>query len=146
MAAVPAVAGEDGAGLHQHGAASAAFARALLQAGPSDRARRGELPRRPEDRDPGHGRTVSPARRHACGFINAEFDRYCLRTLVDDPRALLEYSPEQIIEQAGSQGVELLNWIAARGAVPDRVRELQNRYHVPISNTASAVMLLEQAA
>jgi len=26
------------------------------------------------------------------------------------------------------------------------VRELQNRYHVPISNTASAVMLLEQAA
>ena len=80
------------------------------------------------------------------GFINAEFDRYCLRTLVDDPRALLEYSPEQIIEQAGSQGVELLNWIAARGTIPDRVRELQNRYHVPISNTASAVMLLEQAA
>jgi protocatechuate 4,5-dioxygenase beta chain len=80
------------------------------------------------------------------GFINAEFDRYCLRTLVDDPHALLEYSPEQIIEQAGSQGVELLNWIAARGAVPDRVRELQNRYHVPISNTASAVLLLEQAA
>jgi protocatechuate 4,5-dioxygenase beta chain len=80
------------------------------------------------------------------GFINAEFDRYCLRTLVDDPHALLEYSPEQIIEQAGSQGVELLNWIAARGAVPDRVHELQNRYHVPISNTASAVLLLEQAA
>ena len=80
------------------------------------------------------------------GFINAEFDRYCLRTLVDDPHALLEYSPEQIIEQAGSQGVELLNWIAARGTIPDRVRELQNRYHVPISNTASAVLLLEQAA
>jgi protocatechuate 4,5-dioxygenase beta chain len=80
------------------------------------------------------------------GFINTDFDRYCLRTLVDDPRALLEYSPEQIIELAGSQGVELLNWIAARGAISERARELQNSYHVPISNTASAVLLLEQAA
>jgi len=82
------------------------------------------------------------------GFINKEFDLYCLRKLVEDPEALLRYSSTQLVELAGSQGVELLMWIAARAAVggKGRVRRLHGNYHVPISNTASALLLLEQAA
>jgi protocatechuate 4,5-dioxygenase beta chain len=80
------------------------------------------------------------------GFINKDFDQYCLRKLVDDPEALLGYTPAQLVELAGSQGVEILMWIAARAAMGARVHKLHSNYHVPISNTASALLLLEQAA
>jgi protocatechuate 4,5-dioxygenase beta chain len=38
--------------------------------------------------------------------------------------------------------VEVMCWIAARAAMHGRVKELRRCYHIPISNTASAVMLL----
>ena len=40
----------------------------------------------------------------------------------------------------------MLNWIAMRGALTGRVGKLHGNYHVPISNTASAVLLLENEA
>src|SRR5262245_61413902 len=72
------------------------------------------------------------------GFINKEFDLLCLDKLVNDPQTLARYSSMQIVEQAGSQGVELLNWIAMRGALTGRVGKVHGNYHIPISNTASA--------
>jgi protocatechuate 4,5-dioxygenase, beta chain len=77
------------------------------------------------------------------GFINKEFDLMCLDKLVSDPQALAAYSSLQIVEQAGSQGVELLNWIAMRGALTGDVSRVHGNYHVPISNTASALLVLE---
>jgi protocatechuate 4,5-dioxygenase beta chain len=77
------------------------------------------------------------------GFINKEFDLLCMDRIVDDPLALTRYSNRRIIELAGSQGVELMTWIAMRGALTGRVRKVASTYHVPISNTGGAVMLLE---
>jgi protocatechuate 4,5-dioxygenase, beta chain len=77
------------------------------------------------------------------GFINKAFDQLCLEKLVEDPAALARYSSLQIVEQAGSQGVELLNWIAMRGALTGRVGKIHSNYHIPISNTASALLVLE---
>jgi protocatechuate 4,5-dioxygenase beta chain len=77
------------------------------------------------------------------GFINKEFDLMCLEKLVQDPEALTRYSSLELIEKAGSQGVELLNWIAMRGALTGHVSKLHDNYHIPISNTASAVLLLQ---
>jgi protocatechuate 4,5-dioxygenase, beta chain len=77
------------------------------------------------------------------GFINKEFDLMCMDKLVSDPQALATYSSLQIVEQAGSQGVELLNWIAMRGALTGDVSRIHGNYHVPISNTASALLVLE---
>ena len=34
-----------------------------------------------------------------------------------DPEALIKHSALDIVELAGSQGVEIMNWIAARGAM-----------------------------
>jgi protocatechuate 4,5-dioxygenase, beta chain len=39
--------------------------------------------------------------------------------------------------------VEFLNWMAMRGALTGRVKELYRNYHIPISNTAAATMVLE---
>ncbi len=80
------------------------------------------------------------------GFINKEFDLLCLDKLVGDPEALARYSSLQIVEEAGSQGVELLNWIAMRGALTGDVSKIHSNYHVPISNTASALLVLENRA
>jgi protocatechuate 4,5-dioxygenase, beta chain len=48
-----------------------------------------------------------------------------------------------LVEEAGSQGVELLNWIAMRGALTGRVSKVHSNYHIPISNTASALLVLD---
>ena len=62
------------------------------------------------------------------------------------PQRSTRYSILQIVEQAGSQGVELLNWIAMRGALTGRVSKVHSNYHIPISNTASALLVLDNQA
>jgi protocatechuate 4,5-dioxygenase beta chain len=79
------------------------------------------------------------------GFINKPFDLQFMRSLVDDPTWATRFSTHQLVEQAGTQGVELLMWLATRAALGQRVRQLHTNYHVPISNTASGLMLLEAA-
>jgi len=72
-----------------------------------------------------------------------DYDKFCLRNILPDPEALTQHDSLDIVELAGSQGVEILNWIAARGALTGAVRELAHNYHVPISNTAAATLLTE---
>lgn len=80
------------------------------------------------------------------GFINREFDLMCLEKIVAEPEALLQYSSRDLVRLAGSQGVELLCWLMMRGALEGPVKRLHSNYHIPISNTAAATLLLEQAA
>ena len=80
------------------------------------------------------------------GFINVDYDKFCLRNIVPDPEALTQHDTLDIVELAGSQGVEILNWLAARGALRCSVHELAHNYHVPISNTAAATLLVENSA
>jgi protocatechuate 4,5-dioxygenase, beta chain len=77
------------------------------------------------------------------GFINKEFDLMCMDKLVSDPAALTRYSNTQLVELAGSQGVEILMWVAARGTLPGQVSKVHSNYHIPISNTASGLMVME---
>jgi protocatechuate 4,5-dioxygenase beta chain len=77
------------------------------------------------------------------GFINKKFDLLCLEKIVNEPELLLRYSVHDLVRDAGAQGVELLMWFAMRGALTGAVTEKHHNYCVPVSNTASAVMLLE---
>jgi len=77
------------------------------------------------------------------GFINPEFDRLCMDKIAGDPEALTGYSSEELVELAGTQGVEFLNWIAMRGALTGHVTEAFRNYHIPISNTAAATMVFD---
>jgi protocatechuate 4,5-dioxygenase beta chain len=52
----------------------------------------------------------------------------------------------ELVELTGTQGVELLNWLTARAALPGPARQVHANYHIPISNTASGLMVLEPAA
>ena len=80
------------------------------------------------------------------GFINKEFDRMCMDKIVSDPDALARLTVHDIVEEAGAQGVELLNWIAMRGALTGTVTEAHRNYHIPISNTAAATMVFDNQA
>ena len=77
------------------------------------------------------------------GFINRGFDEMCMAAMVDEPEALSHYSIRQLVEAAGTQGVEVLNWLIARAALTGRVAKVHSNYHIPISNTASGLMVLE---
>jgi protocatechuate 4,5-dioxygenase beta chain len=77
------------------------------------------------------------------GFINKEFDQLCMDKIVNDPEVLTRYTIPRLVELSGAQGVELLNWIAMRGALVGTVSELHRNYHIPISNTAAATMVLK---
>ena len=74
------------------------------------------------------------------GFINKDFDTLCMDQLSADPEALTRYSIPQLVELAGAQGVEFLNWMAMRGALTGTVSELHRNYHIPISNTRRNVL------
>jgi protocatechuate 4,5-dioxygenase beta chain len=79
------------------------------------------------------------------GFINKDFDMKFMDSLVADPTWATKYSITDLVELAGTQGVELLMWLAARGALGERVRKVHANYHIPISNTAAGLMVLENA-
>jgi protocatechuate 4,5-dioxygenase beta chain len=77
------------------------------------------------------------------GFINRPFDKLCLEQIVEEPRCLAHYSIRELMALAGSQGVELLMWLAMRGAVGDPVARVHTHYQVPISNTAAGLLVVE---
>jgi protocatechuate 4,5-dioxygenase beta chain len=79
------------------------------------------------------------------GFINKPFDLWCMDRMIDDPEALTRLSVRDIIEKAGAQGIELEAWIAMRGAMEGPAKSLHRDYHIPISNTAAACMLMTPA-
>eukprot|EP01036_Dinobryon_divergens_P038506 gene38506-50566_t len=75
------------------------------------------------------------------GFINKPFDLAFMRSLIDDPTWATRFDTHELVERAGTQGIELLMWLATRAALPGRVTQLHTNYHIPISNTASGLML-----
>jgi len=77
------------------------------------------------------------------GFINRSFDELCLEQLVHEPEALTRYSSAELVELAGTQGVEILTWIAARATLPEPVVKVHGNYHIPISNTAAGLLVIE---
>jgi protocatechuate 4,5-dioxygenase beta chain len=77
------------------------------------------------------------------GFINKDFDTRFMDSLAGNPEWATQFPINELVRQAGTQGIELLNWLAARGALTGRVQELHRNYHIPISNTAAGLMLFD---
>ncbi len=114
-------------------ARSAASSSAARSAG---RSRPGPATRRSSCSAPAGCRTSSKASVRASSTRNTTTSASTISG--PNPEALLQHDSLDIVELAGSQGVEILNWLAARGAMLDDVVELEANYHVPISNTAAA--------
>jgi protocatechuate 4,5-dioxygenase, beta chain len=84
------------------------------------------------------------------GLINREWDNRFLDRLIDDPAALSQMPHIEYVREAGSEGVELVMWLIARGAMADAAGgakpKLAHRfYHVPASNCAVGNLILEDS-
>jgi len=77
------------------------------------------------------------------GFINKAFDKDFLDGLTKDPEGLAQISHLTYVEEAGSEGIELVMWLIMRGALDASVKEIHRHYHVPASNTAVGHIILE---
>jgi protocatechuate 4,5-dioxygenase, beta chain len=78
------------------------------------------------------------------GLINAEWDNRFLDRLIAGPEALAQVPHIDYVREAGSEGIELVMWLIARGAMDDSVPVVRHRfYHVPASNTAVGHLILE---
>jgi protocatechuate 4,5-dioxygenase beta chain len=78
------------------------------------------------------------------GLINREFDQSFLDRLIADPEGLAQMPHVDYVREAGSEGIELVMWLIARGAMSDRAPTVVHRfYHVPASNTAVGHLILE---
>ena len=80
------------------------------------------------------------------GLINREWDNRFLDRLIDDPQGQAEVPHIEYVREAGSEGIELVMWLIARGAMSDSPPVVRHRfYHVPASNTAVGHLILENA-
>jgi protocatechuate 4,5-dioxygenase beta chain len=78
------------------------------------------------------------------GLINKKFDNDFLDRLIADPAGLAQKPHIDYVREAGSEGIELVMWLIARGAMSDKPPKVVHRfYHVPASNTAVGHMILE---
>ncbi|HEU0199506.1 MAG TPA: class III extradiol dioxygenase family protein [Burkholderiaceae bacterium] len=77
------------------------------------------------------------------GFINKEFDLQFMDRLVSDPQWITRYAIEDLVELTGTQGIELLMWVIARAALPAQASKVHSNYHIPISNTAAGLMVMQ---
>jgi protocatechuate 4,5-dioxygenase beta chain len=87
------------------------------------------------------------------GLINRQWDNAWLDRMVADPQACAATPHIDYVREAGSEGIELVMWLIARGAMADLAPPASGKvaaprvrhrfYHVPASNTAVGHLILE---
>jgi len=85
------------------------------------------------------------------GLINQTFDNAFLDRLIADPAGQAAVPHIDYVREAGSESIELVMWLVARGAMSDAgdvaggpPPTVKHRfYHVPASNTAVGHLILE---
>ena len=83
------------------------------------------------------------------GLINKDWDNRFLDRLIAEPAELAKVPHIEYVREAGSEGIELVMWLIARGAMSDVAgsgkppRVAHRFFHVPASNTAVGHLILE---
>ena len=78
------------------------------------------------------------------GLTNPEWDKRFLDDLTRDVERLRQIPHLEYVRETGAEGIEMVMWLTARGALGDDVKEIYRHYHVPASNTATGLIILEE--
>lgn len=82
------------------------------------------------------------------GFVNPAWDRHFLDLVEQDPLPLVQATHEDYIERGGAESVEMMVWLAMRGALqeaaPGGIRRVTRFYDAPML-TGYGVLALEPA-
>jgi protocatechuate 4,5-dioxygenase, beta chain len=92
------------------------------------------------------------------GLINLDWDKKFIDRMVNDPEGLAKMPHIDYVREAGSEGIELVMWLIARGAMSDlnpeatrgvagaaKPKEFHRFHHVPASNTSVGHLILENS-
>jgi len=77
------------------------------------------------------------------GFNNTEWDMRFLDLIERDPRTLATMKHADLARLGGSEGVEVIMWLAMRGALSEAARKVHQSYYLPMT-TAMAVAVFEE--
>ena len=77
------------------------------------------------------------------GLINSAFDARFMDMLIETPETAAKIPHIEYMRESGTEGIELVMWLIARGALTPKVRTVRRFYHVPASNTAVGHLILE---
>jgi hypothetical protein len=77
------------------------------------------------------------------GFNNTEWDLRFLDLIERDPASLTAMTHAEFARLGGSEGVEVIMWLAMRGALSAGARKIHQNYYLPMT-TAMAVALFEE--
>ena len=77
------------------------------------------------------------------GLINVEFDLETIDQIAKDPEWMTKFTNTEIMEKAGTEGIETIMWLVMRGALSKDAKVIHKHYHAPISNTGSGVLVME---
>ncbi len=84
------------------------------------------------------------------GLINLDWDKRFIDQMIEDPEGLAKVPHIDYVREAGSEGIELVMWLIARGAMADLAGgnkpTVKHRFHhVPASNTSVGHLILENS-
>ena len=65
----------------------------------------------------------------AFGTIHEDWDREFLRRVAEDPEPLTEYTHEELMKLGGTEGVEVVQWLMMRAALPVNARPHVQAYY-----------------
>jgi protocatechuate 4,5-dioxygenase beta chain len=78
------------------------------------------------------------------GRHNEDWDNEFLGRMVDDPEGLAALTTRDYMERGGTEGVEMIMWLAMRGAMGGPVRQVHRNYTAPFT-TGYGLLALEPA-
>ena len=79
------------------------------------------------------------------GFTNPDWDNRFLDLLERDPTPLTEYTHRQYMEWGGAESVEMIMWLAMRGALDEKVERIHRNYYAPLL-TGYGLVVLENSS
>jgi protocatechuate 4,5-dioxygenase beta chain len=77
------------------------------------------------------------------GLINREWDLKFMDDLAPNPERLKKIPFVEYVRETGAEGIEMVMWLIMRGALGEKANEVYRHYHVPASNTAAGLIILD---
>ncbi|MGH8110935.1 MAG: class III extradiol dioxygenase family protein [Rhodanobacteraceae bacterium] len=77
------------------------------------------------------------------GAMNQKFDLDFLDRIERDPESLAGMTHQQLMEQAGAEGIELIMWLVMRGALSDQARRVHRNYYRPMTTGMGLITFKE---
>ena len=77
------------------------------------------------------------------GFNNTEWDMKFLDMIDNDVESLIKMKHADFMRLGGTEGAEIIMWLAMRGALSTTVKKITQNYYLPMT-TAMAVAVFEE--